>query len=670
MKKAKAAWLIIWLVMVLMTIGCIFYGNLVQTDFGKVDVTVSSIDVDGGSITYKLYKPRTATAENPAPAVLLLHGYQNDKDTCDAYCIELSRRGFVVMAIDEYGHGSTTVSMIKRGYVNHVVKTNYGLDSEEEGTFKKIGGSKRYRLLMNFSNLSFFDERYSTDEEGNKITDSSMGGIAAYRYLADMEFVDPMRMGVSGHSMGTWASWSVAAGLCEARNSKGIDITPRATVLQAGELFTDDAYDYNLIYFNNVMLITAKYDEFNYFRDYQNTVSDKLLESSLRKDFLGISETGKWNTTYGDFSDGSARRCELLITNHRLATHSHQAVTSTVDWFANALEQPITLDSSSHTYMNKEWTQLAATLLAVFSLIPLAEFFLSTSLFANVADQVPDRPYRLKKGLGLMKGLLVTMLISGLTYPFMTQLGHALLPLPENIFRMTIGNGFIGWYGLLAIILLIMTVVSYFRSKKKGIPMDFMDLGFARNRNSHRFDWGLLFKSLLLAVLLFVAMYLVTFLCQTLFKLDLRFIWPFFRGFTVDRLIQFGVYLPLYILYFILANSRVIAQMPVKATTRKGSLAFLANWIIVALGMIGGVLLIVLLEYIPFFANLGPGADLLFGSTFGGPFMSLMIVLVPQVLVFSVLATWFYRRTGNVFTGGILIAMLACWIITGGSAML
>ncbi|MBQ6654724.1 MAG: hypothetical protein IJM79_04280 [Erysipelotrichaceae bacterium] len=669
MKKTNVKWLIVWLVMALLSVGCIFYGNLVQTDFGKVEVSVSSFEAEGGSISYKLYKPKTATAENPAAAVLLLHGYQNDKDTCDAYCIELSRRGFVVMAIDEYGHGSTSISMLKRGYVNHVVKTNYGLDSEENGTFKKIGGSKRYRLLMNFSNLSFFDRRYSEDEEGNKITDSSMGGIDAYRYLAALDFVDQKRMGVSGHSMGTWASWSVAAGLCRAKDSTGTDITPKAVVLQAGELFTESAYDNN-IYFNNVMLITAKYDEFNYFRDYQNVVSDKLLESDLRRDFLGVSSNAQWNTTYGSFEEGTARRCELVVTNHRLVTHSHQAVSSTTDWFASALSQKSELARDSHIYMGKEWAQLAATLLAVFSLIPLCEFLLSTPLFANAADAVPDRPYRIKKGLALWKGLLVTMLLSGLTYPFMTQLGHALLPLPEDIFRMTIGNGFVGWYGLLIIIMLIMTVISYTRSKKKGIPMDYMDLGFARNRNSHRFDWGLLFKSLFMAVILFAAMYLITVVCQLAFKLDLRFVWPFFRGFSLERLAQFGIYLPIYVLFFILSGSRILAQLPTRATVRKGFLAFLGNWIIVALGMIGGVLLIVLLEYIPFFADLGPGADLLFGSTFGGPFMSLMIVFVPQVLVFSVLATYFYRRTGNVFLGGILIAMLACWIITGGSAML
>ena len=93
-------------------------------------------------------------------------------------------------------------------------------------------------------------------------------------------------------------------------------------------------------------------------------------------------------------------------------------------------------------------------------------------------------------------------------------------------------------------------------------------------------------------------------------------------------------------------------------------------WLRYALVMVGGTLVVILIEYIPFFAGIGPGADLLFGSTFGGPFMSLLIVFAPQVLVFSLIGTHLYRRTGNVFTGATVIAALACWIVTGGSAML
>ena len=102
----------------------------------------------------------------------------------------------------------------------------------------------------------------------------------------------------------------------------------------------------------------------------------------------------------------------------------------------------------------------------------------------------------------------------------------------------------------------------------------------------------------------------------------------------------------------------------------KGFAGFLGNWWRSALLMVGGILLIVLIEYVPFFLGIGPGADVLFGSTFGGPFMSLLILFVPQVIVFSVLCTYFYRRTGSVYTGALLVASLAAWIVTGGSSML
>ena len=97
---------------------------------------------------------------------------------------------------------------------------------------------------------------------------------------------------------------------------------------------------------------------------------------------------------------------------------------------------------------------------------------------------------------------------------------------------------------------------------------------------------------------------------------------------------------------------------------------FMSCWGRNALCMAGGIVLIMLIEYIPFFAGIGPGADLLFGSTFGGPFMSLMIVFVPQVLVFSVLCTLAYRKTGSVYTGAFTVAAMAAWIVTGGSAMI
>ena len=669
MKTAIKRPLAIFLALVLAAFGCMCIAHGIQTDHGNVKVSAGVIETDVGDLTYKLYTPKSATAEHPAPGVLLLHGYQNDSETCAAYSIELARRGVVVMSLDEYGHGDSEAGLMNRGYVNQRVKVNFGEDSVEDGTFVEAGSTKRYRLLMNFSNLSFFDERYTKDSAGNAITDSSCGGIAAYAALAAMENVDATRLGLSGHSMGTWSSWSVAAAYAGATDETGADITPKATVLQCGELFRESAYDAENIYFNNVLLLQSKYDEFSYFRDYKPFLTDEVLHSDLRAEFLGCSNAdAAWDTTFGSFADGSARRMELLETNHRLATHDAPGLAVALSWFGEALGFGYPLSKHDLVFMNKELLVFTAMLLAGFAMLPLMEVLLQTPFFRSVSQPLPGKEGILPKKKWA-KNAAITMFLAGATYPFMTQLGHALFPFPEGIFRMTIGNGFLCWYMLLMLIMVVTTWLSVKKAKKAG-EAPWHSLGLAGGEKNGKIDWALCGKGALLALTMLASMYLQVVLYKKLFLLDFRFIWPFFKPFSLQRFGQFLVYLPGFALFFLLNNSKIFAGMRTEATYKPGAKGFLGNWWRSALLMIGGVMVIVLIEYIPFFAGIGPGADLLFGSTFGGPFMSILIVFMPQVVVFSLLCTYIYRRTGNVYTGAFTVASMAAWIITGGSAIL
>ena len=101
-KKAVA----VLAVLLVIVFGCMVAADSIQRGNGSIDVTEGWIETDVGNLMYKLYTPRSATAQNKAPGVLLLHGYQNDHETCAAYAIELARRGAVVLALDEYGHGA------------------------------------------------------------------------------------------------------------------------------------------------------------------------------------------------------------------------------------------------------------------------------------------------------------------------------------------------------------------------------------------------------------------------------------------------------------------------------------------------------------------------------------------------------------------------------------
>ena len=566
------------------------------------------------------------------------------------------------MALDEYGHGAASIGLLARGWVNHRVKVNFGQESEADGTFTSVGGPIRFRLMMNFSNLSFFHDKYSKDGDGNAITDSSCGGVDAYAALAAMENVDSARLGVSGHSMGTWSSWSVAAAYA------GTEIAPKATVLQCGELFWESVYDSEKIRFNNVLLLQAIYDEFSYFRDYQNFVDEKVLNSPLRAEFLGCSvEDAAWDTTFGSFADGSARRMELLETNHRLTTHDSAGLSVALDWFGQALRMESGLASSDQAAMRKEWLVFAAMLLAVAAMLPLMELLLEIPFFAPVAQPLPGKEGILSRKKW-WKNAAVTMFLAGATYPFMTQLGHGLFPFPEGIFRMTIGNGFLCWYLLLIGIMAVTTFLAVRKGRKEGAEI-WHGLGLAGEK-AEKIDWTLCGKGAALAGTMIALMYLLVLVFEKLFLLDFRFIWPFFKTFTPARFGQFLVYLPFFAVFFLLNNSKIFAGMRTEATYEPGARGFLGCWWRSALLMVGGVLVIVLIEYIPFFMGFGPGADLLFSSTFGGPFMSILIVFVPQVLVFSLLCTYIYRRTGNVYTGAFTVAAMAAWIITGGSAML
>ncbi|MFN3163648.1 MAG: alpha/beta hydrolase [Pseudohongiellaceae bacterium] len=83
---------------------------LVQTGVGSIEVRdVRFLSPSGATLSALLYVPDTASADHPAPAVLAVHGYINSRETQSPYAIEFARRGYVVLALDQRGHGFSTV---------------------------------------------------------------------------------------------------------------------------------------------------------------------------------------------------------------------------------------------------------------------------------------------------------------------------------------------------------------------------------------------------------------------------------------------------------------------------------------------------------------------------------------------------------------------------------
>lgn len=77
-------------------------------------------------------------------------------------------------------------------------------------------------------------------------------------------------------------------------------------------------------------------------------------------------------------------------------------------------------------------------LAAVASLMAVMELLLTTPFFSKAVQPLPGEA-SVKPNGAWWRGAIITILLAAATYPFMTQLGHGLLPLPENIFRMKVG---------------------------------------------------------------------------------------------------------------------------------------------------------------------------------------------------------------------------------------
>ena len=120
------------------------------------DVVVRDVrfaGADGTTFSGLLYVPRSATTAAPAPAILAVHGYINTRETQSAFAIEFARRGYVVLALDQRGHGYSGGGAFTKGF----------------------------------------------------------GGPEGLAYLRGLPLVDRDQIGMEGHSMGGWAVLAAAA---------------------------------------------------------------------------------------------------------------------------------------------------------------------------------------------------------------------------------------------------------------------------------------------------------------------------------------------------------------------------------------------------------------------------------------------------------------------------
>lgn len=131
-----------------------FLACLFNTSFFKVKITNIEFKTERGTLAGSLYMPKDIKDGEKRPVIITTHGYLNSKEMQDAPAVEMSRRGYIVLALDMYDHGySLWENSIARGSefgtfwiysiydaAQYMSKQDYTLKDEKGNAYIAVSG--------------------------------------------------------------------------------------------------------------------------------------------------------------------------------------------------------------------------------------------------------------------------------------------------------------------------------------------------------------------------------------------------------------------------------------------------------------------------------------------------------------------------------------------------
>ena len=300
---------------------------------GWGDVKITRLNVTGTENTpfsALLYTPSNATDETPAPALICFHGNAGNARNHESWAVEFSRRGFVVLSVDQFGAGNSS---------------------------------------------NFTDEWLSTPAF------VSVGEIY-YQYLMTLPFVDTENIVVGSHSMGNSPAFSLAGKY----NAKAV-VAASPVTFNVDEEYAQAWKDYRGNYLCATGVVETAAAERN-INDSVTILADRGYEG------VEEGQSAELGKLYGSFEEGNAYCLILEPKRIHEAAFVSQTTIGNLLWFAQESvgvdNVPNYIDSDNQIWMYKDYTGLLGIFVFAAFLCFLALFLIDkVPAFAVVKQPVP-----------------------------------------------------------------------------------------------------------------------------------------------------------------------------------------------------------------------------------------------------------------------------------------
>ena len=507
MKKSKfgaKGFLALSLVLILI---CCFVVSAVQTNGGDVKIKTLKWESDGGiAISANLYIPSNASADNPAPAIVTSHGAFNNKEMQDANCVELARRGFVVMAEDMLKHG-------------------------------------------NSDNIDYAGK----SSDANPIYES-------VKLLARLPYVDKTRIGVTGHSAG-----GMTCSRAVLLDNEAEEQLIAAVLLNSADAIyvsggggpgpvdqTSNEF-VNVYGSRDVGIISCVFDEFFHKSTDENgnpLSSPYFMDTDNAQSFLyfGQDPSGKPAreafTVYSDTVDGES--CIRVIYRprqiHPWSHFSARSTSYTIQFFSDTLNAPKPLPADDQVWQWKEAFNFVGLIGFTIFVAAFTCCLVKTSTFGDLAAEDTVEPTRVEDKGG--KLWFWGSLVAGCIFAMVMYLPMTTIGMKSQSVTQTESLAISLWAMACGLFTILCMVLSYyFYGKKHGLDPVAVGMKMPLKK---------LGKSILLAITVICVSVSLIFFADYFFKADFR-IWTLaLKTFEAEK-IGFALwpYLPLFLIYYV-----------------------------------------------------------------------------------------------------------------------